>query len=656
MKNLFSFTLILCFTFFVSCSNESFEELVPDTTGTDGENPNPDPDPDPDTPDNTVTTPCDFDLSGVTAGETIVIDCVLDLQGETINLPTNVSFKFEGGDIIGDGKLIFSGGTIAGELLSSKLTIEGNVQLEKPTFKFFASRWDVVEGRTTSEIAQENNNKLEDLMFWTKELGATTFEIDKLDAYFEVSKVTSTTTNQNFYPSVEAINVPSNFTLRMTNNTVLRVQPNSRKNYALLALRDVTSARVEGGILIGDRAEHDDNSQPGPHAFGYIVMIHGSNNIDVVGVTMKDGTGDGVKISSLGFTFEAGYIPSNNIRVTNCTMDNNRRNNMSITDGFNITVEGNTFLNAGVDNPGSEGKAPGFALDIEAYRGLVNGVLTFYEDAYDITIRNNVEKNSKYGSFIVAIGHDVDIIGNETEKAISIGAGYNVNISDNQLTANPDNLSSAGIVTGHPDSRDTYNNVISNNTIRGYNLGIAAYQRDTEIFGNTIENFGIGIQPKDIRNFKIYNNTFSSDRDGSVGIFGNLTTMDNIRIYENTIQKVSRESVKFVAVNEGTDAADYRVTIDNNMLNHSGTFSRSNGLDFTNNTMKEGIQFINAKNMNITGNTIESTGDDGIIIGDGCSNLNIQSNNITVIGSNLQCIDEKSTGTNITIAGNTCVD
>ncbi|MEW7278502.1 NosD domain-containing protein [Aquimarina sp. 2201CG1-2-11] len=439
----------------------------------------------------------------------------------------------------------------------------------------------------------------------------------------------------------------------MTDNTVLRVQPNSRKNYVLLAIREVSNSKVYGGIRIGDRLKHDDHSQPGPHAFGHVMMIHGANNVEVNGVTMKYGLGDGLHIASIGFTFEAGYVPSKNIKVTNCIFDSNRRNNVSITDGFDIDIDKNTFLRAGIDLPNSEGKAPGFALDIEASRASVNGELVFYEDAHHITIRSNVEKDSKYGSFIVAIGHDVTIENNKTEKAISIGAGYNVTISDNELTANPNNKSSAGIVTGHPDAKDTYNNVISNTTIKGYNVAIAAYQRDTEIYGNNIIDFDIGIQPKNIKNYEIYNNTFTSTVSNSIGIFGNLTTMENVNIYENNLKNVARESFKFVAVNEGVEAENFKITVRNNQLANSGTFSRSNGIDFMNNQTKEGIIFINAKNMSVSGNNIESTGQDAIRIKEGCSNLTIQSNTIKVIGNNLDCIDQTSGGTNITISNNT---
>jgi len=188
-------------------------------------------------------------------------------------------------------------------------------------------------------------------------------------------------------------------------------------------------------------------------------------------------------------------------------------------------------------------------------------------------------------------------------------------------------------------------------------FGIAAYQRDMKIYGNVIEDFGVGIQPKDIRNFEIYDNTLTSDRDASIAIFGNLTTMDNVTFRNNNVVRVARESVKMVAVNENAGQESFKTTFRDNDFTGSTTISRTSGVDFMENRTKKGIILVNAKNIDITGNTIESTGQDGITIQQGCSNLNIGNNNITVIGTNLDCIDQKAAGTNIVITNtNTCTN
>ncbi|OEK08530.1 hypothetical protein A8C32_03495 [Flavivirga aquatica] len=612
-----------------------------------------DPKEDPDEETDT-NLPCNFTLDNVEPNSTIIIDCLLDLKGQTVNLPANVTIEGKGGDII-NGTINFSEGNnvIDGNLLSSNLTITGNSpHLKDPVFKFNPKRWGIVEGVTTSENAQKNNDILESSMKMAKELGVTTFQIDKMDAYFEVSKVTSTTTNRNFYPSEEAVNVPSNFTLSMGENVHLRVQPNSSSDYALLALRDVSNARVEGGNLHGDRLNHDDSKGVGNS--GHVIMIHGSNNIDIDNVRMINGTGDGLNINSIGFTFEAGYIPSNNIRVTNNTLDSNRRNNISITDGFNILIDSNNFLNAGIDLPNSKGVAPGFGLDVEAVRRRdTNGEFILYEKAYNITLSNNIEKGSKYGAFIVAIGEDVTIENNTTENSINIADGSGVKILNNEITAKPGDTAGAGIITGHPDSTTASNNIISGNTINGYTVGIAVYTRENEIYNNKIINFVTGVQPKNVKDINIYKNTFESNLSNSVGIFGNITSMDNVKIYENNFVKTGREGIKMVMVNNEVEESNNKVIIDNNDFKQSSiTISRTKNVDFINNTSKK-ISLLDAQLINLYKNTIDGDGNHAIEILSGCRDIDISENVISVTGNN-NCVYQPLGSVNIFIDKNDC--
>ena len=193
--------------------------------------------------------PCDSGLSELKADTTIVINCLLDLEGEKIELPANVHIDFDGGDII-NGKLVFSGGTIDGRLLSSKLIVVGDVKLKEPTFKFNPDRWkSIVEGETSSAVALKNTSELERLMNYTKHLGATVFEIGEFDAYFEVSIITGASFNQVFHPYVEAINIPADYHLKMSDQTHLRVFPGviRNNNCALLAISDVSNASISGG-------------------------------------------------------------------------------------------------------------------------------------------------------------------------------------------------------------------------------------------------------------------------------------------------------------------------------------------------------------------------------------------------------------------------
>ena len=105
-----------------------------------------------------------------------------------------------------------------------------------------------------------------------------------------------------------------------------------------------------------------------------------TNTHIVDGVTIKNGTGDGLKIESTGYTFQSYYKPSHDITVTHCVFDSNRRNNLALTDGHSITIENNQFFRAGIDTPKSKGTNPRYAIDVEPYiRPDSSGKLIDYE-------------------------------------------------------------------------------------------------------------------------------------------------------------------------------------------------------------------------------------------------------------------------------------
>src|SRR5690606_3068915 len=260
------------------------------------------------------TTPCDFLLSDATSNSTIEIDCQMELKGQTINLPGGVTLTYTGGEII-NGTLNFSGqGIIDGNLLNKDLEIDGDVQLSSQEFKYYPERWDIDQGKNVdSNRALENNTNFEGLMYFVKDLGANVFLVDEFDAYFEVTKVTSTTSNQNFYPTVEAINIPSDFTLSMTDNSILRVYPTEINDSAsLIAIREVNNVKVIGGVLVGDRDLRQysrNNAEEGAH----LITIRSGTNVVLEGIKFSNGSMGGLNINSEGHSFEAKYKPSNNI-------------------------------------------------------------------------------------------------------------------------------------------------------------------------------------------------------------------------------------------------------------------------------------------------------------------------------------------------------
>ncbi|AUP77259.1 uronase [Flavivirga eckloniae] len=567
----------------VSCNKDELfveeKEIVKEETP-GGNNEEPEEEEEPGKPD--ATLPCDFTLDNVEPNSTIVINCILDLEGKTVDLPANVTIDYEGGDII-NGTINFSeGNTIDGNLLNSTLIIGGTKpQVKDPTFNFDPKRWGIVEGKVSDDVAWENRNILSEIFIKVKELGVNTFRIDEMDAYFKVSK------DDNFPPKsrMADIFIPSDFNLIMTDNTHLRVQPNKYTDYTLLGVYDVSHVTIKGGHLHGDRDEHQyiDHGGETGHGDSSLINLEAAYDVVVDGVHMIDATGDGILVKAIGFAFNPDYNPSNKILIKNCIIDKSRRNNISIVNAHDVVVEHCEILNAGAPTGKSVGTLPMMGIDIEAYRSTDdNGNIIYYELAQNITIRNNIERGSVTTAFTVFIGDDVTIEDNETENGIGYAYATGVKIKNNKITGDGTDKYISAIGAGKADTETTYDCEISGNTIVGYNTAITLYSKDTKIFDNETEDCRRGIfvtNSNNIRNVDIYGNTFKSDRSNSAGFYAQLAALNDINIYENEID-VNGNAVHFSSVNLEAGTENNTVTVNNNffMSSNPAKVSNSNGI------------------------------------------------------------------------------
>ncbi|WP_271406805.1 right-handed parallel beta-helix repeat-containing protein [Tenacibaculum soleae] len=611
-----------------------------------------------DVPENTITTPCGFNLIELTQNSTIKIDCLLDLKGETVTLPNNVNFEFAGGDII-NGKLIFSNGTIDGRLLSSKLEIEGEVTLISPAFKFYAVRWGIVEGKTTSEIALKNTSILEKVFFFTKKLGANTFKIDRLDAYFEVTKITSNAINANWYPSLESINLPSNFNLKMTDNTHLRIFPGGNhqlKGGAILSVRNAENITVIGGNLHGDRDERtfspNDNGLEGSHLF----YIHSGRNIVIDGVHFENGSAGTFAIFSFGFSYNPNYNPTQNVIIKNCVIENSRRMAIALVDGRDIKIENNTFVNAGQPSVNTDGGEVGYAINIEAERFRDdNGILKERQRVFNVLIKGNTESGSRGGFLTLTIGQDITVEDNNIGTRVVYSLISGAKIINNRFKAI--GLASGSWAIFAAGSGETvFNNEISNNTIEGYSSGIIVGTLNVSVHNNIIKNCKAGIQLSKAKNVKIYKNKITVEKNG---IQATNTNNNIIEIIDNNINSSSGFLVYFAQMNNSEEHKNQKVVFDNNIFKGSRaiTFSKTNGVVFKNNEVDGGLEVGNVNYTEVNNNIIRPNDRSGIRLFDSHLNTSITNNAIykPTGGSRYLCIENKSTTPDqITINGNSC--
>ena len=659
-KNLFS--LVLVTMLFVSCNTEELfvepiKEVVEDDTDINAEDTE---DIVEDTEDLTIG-PCEFTLDNVEPNSTILINCIMDLQGQTINLPANVTILYEGGDII-NGTLNFSeGGIIGGELLNASLKLNGaSLQLKDTSFNFLPERWGIVEGETTSDIAQRNNDILEETMFKVRDLGGSTFKIDELDAYFEVSKVTSTNTNQNFYPELEAVNIPSDFNLEMTDNTILRVFPTVGVVAAsLMGIADVSNVSIKGGTLYGDRdlrSYAKANEESGSH----LLTIRSGVNVVIDGVNLTMGSVGGININSYGFNFQPDYKPTNNILIKNCIFDKIRMIALPITDGNNIIVENNQFIDTGQPTANSDGGVVGYAIDIEPVRkrDAITNEIVEYQKVHNVIIRNNIERGSLRGGFTIFIGQNITFEGNDMENNITYSFASDSKIINNTFTASSESKKRPAIVSG--GSGDTvFNNEISGNTINGYGVGISPYYRDIKISNNTINECTIGIQLKDASDLQIHNNRISSSIQGSRGIMAHIAKVNNVNIFENDINVVAN-AFYFVQLNSEIAQEDFVLNVFNNdskTNNATSIFSNSRNVEFKNNALKGRVQITNSRNIDAIGNDIVSSSGDGMNITGENFDINVLDNTIVPSSDNGSVcirIAQTTSASEVNLSGNVC--
>ncbi len=578
--------LILISCIVISCSNENLDEVISDQTDTNNSGNITDPD----IPPNVITTPCgEIDIK---EGGEIIIDCVWNLNENTINIPTNVTLKFGKGDII-NGTLNFSnGGKIAGELLNATLKIKGDVELidNDPDpkilpFKFYASRWDIVEGKTTKLVAFKNHENIQEVVNLIKKLKGTTFMINKLDAYFEA--------NSGVHFGTPAIELPSDFHLQMSENTYLRVFPVQDPKFTtrILKIYKGKNITVSGGFIIGDRKERKSNE-----GGNVLFEIKGGQNIIIKNVTMNFSSLTGLTINSELFPGDSDYIPSKNVLVTNCTFDSNRANNLSITDGEDIIVEQCKSYRAGIDIGNSKGTAPRIGIVVEPVQG---------QKVERVIIRDNIVKESAGNSILIAWGNDFEISGNKAENGVGWNGASNVRIINNPSLE-------GGIIAGFHDGftlSHSIGNVISGNKILNTPTGIQATNDDIKIFENTITNCKVGMMLRNLADTDIYNNTITSNIEDSFG-FNAQNSINNVIIKENTVTLENGRSISMEGINTEDTYKNNLITIRDNTFKcgKAGRILYSNGFHIIENTFYiSGFGITSSQNILVHKNRIEAS-------------------------------------------------
>lgn len=215
------------------------------------------------------------------------------------------------------------------------------------------------------------------------------------------------------------IKIRDNTNLVMSPNAKIKAIASEENHYEIFRLEDVDNVTISGGQIIGERYQHKGTGGE----WGMGIRLDDATNVRISGVSISDCWGDGIYIGSEDDDEEGAGC--NNVIIENCHIANNRRNNLSIVCGNNITVNNCTFENA-------NGTAPEFGIDIEPNYPDIN-------PCEQIVISNSTFIGNKGGSIgIMTASDDITVSGCVMDGMFLNYAGTNVDISNCSINGEMD--------------------------------------------------------------------------------------------------------------------------------------------------------------------------------------------------------------------------
>ncbi len=508
--------------------------------------------------------------------------------------------------------------------------LENKAIIKDTIFVFEPKRWGIVEGKVSDEIALNNRNILNSVMAELKKVGINTMKIGVMDAYFKVD-VNSINRQTNFDASIQ---VPSDFNLVMSDGTYIRVQPNSEATYTLMTVYLKDNTTITGGHLVGDRFEHDysptkdnHNVSRDEHGWGFLLWIIGSENIVIDNVHLSKATGDGLVFHSKTLRNTDGTLgPTNrevnNVLVKNLTIDECRRNGLSVLDGRNITIDNCNITNTGngsqaYDANGAKifsasGVAPKYGIDLEAIRTRDdNGILEETALIENITVKNSNFTGNTSGDIVLYTASHVIVENNYFDKWISNKASDNVKITNNIFESrDPSYFAIAVNSFKDPFGKElNHDYLISGNTVTNYSVGIRVAGENQEVSNNTIIDCTTGIYfVSNLINGNFKNNKINSSLSVSYGYrnFRNSNNLENV-IVSNELINVRHRPISFIDILNLSNSGTPQITFQNCNFTTSSTnfklyINKGKNIKFQNNYSNTSFDIINSENIVLINN------------------------------------------------------
>jgi hypothetical protein len=287
----------------------------------------------------------------------------------------------------------------------------------------------------------------------------------------------------------------------------------------------------------------------------------------VDGTVLRDCYGDGFLVAGNGLSSNPDFRNSRNITIKNCTIDNNRRNNISPIGVNTMLIENNYIINAGQVMGVNDGSAPRLGIDTEPTRSRdpITGITDDNNIVRGVIVRNNYMLDNLYGAINLFSAYDSWAINNVTNNRIAAyketGGGIVNNIIDFRLTLGGEVSSLGQRAIETFASIDTYTTkveiasrlVISGNQIIGRGADATLSEMGMRLMGwkinchdNIIHNInGVAFSLSQLRESNIHHNIVDNEPAviNSRGLDITSTAVrdvhfdyNNIRVYERPIE------------------------------------------------------------------------------------------------------------------------
>lgn len=269
-----------------------------------------------------------------------------DLKGHVFTIPPGVTIKQKNG-VIRNGTLVGNG-----TMIEAKSALFENVRIK--------GDWNVPKISTDLFVDLSYDNALREVVALTSSKVQNEVRINEGVYVFALTQ------------KEESGIVPASNT-KLQIEATLSLKPNDLKDYCIVNIKGDNIHVFGDGVIEGDKSAHIGKVG----GWGMGVNFDASNS-SLSGLTIKNCWGDCVYIGR----------HSKNCSVSNCILDNGRRQGISITSGENIRISDCKISNV-------SGKNPGFAICIEPNK----------RDTIKNVLIKNVIVDSCVGGVLVSSGN-----------------------------------------------------------------------------------------------------------------------------------------------------------------------------------------------------------------------------------------------------------